>query len=167
VNDCRVGPVAAAFGITPSEHPTVFVIAVGPVSDSRPEAHIVVESLPGLGPILGPSSYWSPWAICAPPWRAASGSPPTPLSCPPQGTPARGGNPRFLGEEGTRFSKGSFYQSGFASLRNAPESRAFFYDRKRQQGKKHTQALIALARRRVTVFCGRCCVMEPRSRAAL
>jgi hypothetical protein len=39
----------------------------------------------------------------------------------------------------------------FASLRSAPESRAF-YDRKRAEGKRHTQALIALARRRVNVL---------------
>jgi hypothetical protein len=35
-------------------------------------------------------------------------------------------------------------------LRSAPQSRAF-YDRKRAEGKRHTQALIALARRRVNV----------------
>jgi hypothetical protein len=44
-----------------------------------------------------------------------------------------------------------FYRSAFASLRNAPESRTF-YDRKRAEGKRHTQALIALARRRVNVL---------------
>jgi transposase len=38
-----------------------------------------------------------------------------------------------------------FYQSAFASLRSCPESRAF-YDRKRAEGKRHIQALIALAR---------------------
>ncbi len=43
-----------------------------------------------------------------------------------------------------------FYQSTFASLRGSPESRAFYY-RKRAEGKRHTQALIALARRRVNV----------------
>jgi transposase len=43
-----------------------------------------------------------------------------------------------------------FYQSAFASLRGSQESRAF-YDRKRAEGKRHTQALIALARRRVYV----------------
>jgi len=32
-----------------------------------------------------------------------------------------------------------------------PESRAF-YDRKRAEGKRHTQALVALARRRVNVW---------------
>ena len=44
-----------------------------------------------------------------------------------------------------------FYQSAFASLRGSPESRAF-YDRKRREGKRHTQALVALARRRVNVL---------------
>lgn len=42
------------------------------------------------------------------------------------------------------------YQSAFASLRSAPESRAF-YDRKRREDKWHTQALISLAPRRVNV----------------
>ncbi len=52
---------------------------------------------------------------------------------------------------GNKLLKRVFYQSAFASLRVAPESRAF-YDRKRAEGKKHTQALIALARRRVNVL---------------
>ncbi|WP_395455387.1 IS110 family transposase [Azospirillum melinis] len=43
-----------------------------------------------------------------------------------------------------------FYQSAFCSL-GAPESRAF-YDRKRREGKRHHQALIALARRRINVL---------------
>jgi transposase len=50
-----------------------------------------------------------------------------------------------------RSVKRVFYQSAFASLRSAPESRAF-YERKRAEGKRHTQALIALARRRVNVL---------------
>jgi hypothetical protein len=44
-----------------------------------------------------------------------------------------------------------FYQPAFASLRSSPESRTF-YDRKRAEGKRHTQALIALARQRVNVL---------------
>jgi len=51
---------------------------------------------------------------------------------------------------GNKVLKRVFYQSAFASLRSATESRAF-YDRKRAQGKWHTQALIAPARRRVNV----------------
>jgi transposase len=52
---------------------------------------------------------------------------------------------------GNKTLKRVFYQSAFASLRSAPESRAF-YERKRAEGKRHTQALIALARRRVNVL---------------
>lgn len=51
---------------------------------------------------------------------------------------------------GNKVLKRVFYQSAFASLRSSPESRAF-YDRKRREGKRHTQSLIALARRRVNV----------------
>ena len=51
---------------------------------------------------------------------------------------------------GNRTLKRVFYLSAFASLRGCAESRAF-YDRERVEGKKHTQALIALARRRVNV----------------
>lgn len=44
-----------------------------------------------------------------------------------------------------------FYQSAFCSLAD-PLSRAF-YDRKRSEGKRHHQAIIALARRRIDVLC--------------
>jgi hypothetical protein len=78
----------------------------------------------------------------------------------------RVGNHRRM-RGGNKTLKRVFYQLVFSSLRGAPESRVF-YDRKRgDEGKRHTQALIALARRRVNVLCGRCCVMEPRLRAAL
>ena len=59
-----------------------------------------------------------------------------------------GNNRRMRG--GNKVLKRVFYQSAFASLRSSAESRAF-YDRKRAEGKRHTQALIALARRRVNV----------------
>lgn len=42
------------------------------------------------------------------------------------------------------------FLSAFASL-NHPPSRAY-YDRKRAQGKRHNQAIIALARRRTDVL---------------
>jgi hypothetical protein len=44
-----------------------------------------------------------------------------------------------------------FYTSALISVRYAPESRTF-YDRKRAEGKLHTQAVLALARRRVNVL---------------
>lgn len=62
----------------------------------------------------------------------------------------RVGNHRRM-RGGNKVLKRVFYQSAFASLRGSPHSRAF-YDRKRREGKKHTQALIALARRRVNVL---------------
>jgi transposase len=62
----------------------------------------------------------------------------------------RVGNDRRM-RGGNKALKYVFYQSAFASLRSSPESRAF-YDRKRAEGKRHTQALIALARRRVNVL---------------
>ena len=54
---------------------------------------------------------------------------------------ARGGNKTL---------KRVFYQSAFCSLHH-PTSRAF-YDRKRAEGKRHHQAVLALARRRVNVL---------------
>jgi transposase len=44
-----------------------------------------------------------------------------------------------------------FYTSALISVQRNPESRRF-YDRKRSEGKHHTQAVLALARRRVNVL---------------
>ncbi|WP_406114777.1 IS110 family transposase [Kitasatospora purpeofusca] len=44
-----------------------------------------------------------------------------------------------------------FYTSALISIQRDPNSRQF-YDRKRAEGKRHTQAVIALARRRVNVI---------------
>jgi transposase len=44
-----------------------------------------------------------------------------------------------------------FYTSALISIRCCPDSRRF-YDRKRNEGKRHTQAVLALARRRVNVL---------------
>jgi len=51
---------------------------------------------------------------------------------------------------GNKTLKRALYLSAFASLRN-PDSRAY-YDRKKAEGKRHNQALIALARRRSDVL---------------
>ena len=51
------------------------------------------------------------------------------------------------------------YLSAFASLRD-PVSRAF-YDRKRAEGKKHTAAVICLARRRCDVILAMLRSREP------
>ena len=62
------------------------------------------------------------------------------------------GKVRFLRRPlgGNKVLKRVFYQSAFCSL-HCPASRAF-YERKRREGKRHHQALIALARRRINVL---------------
>jgi transposase len=60
-----------------------------------------------------------------------------------------GNHRRMQGGNKTRLR--IFYQLALASLRDSQESRAF-YDRKRREGQRHTQALVALARRRVNVL---------------
>jgi transposase len=62
------------------------------------------------------------------------------------------GKTRFLrrATSGDKALKRVFYQAAFTSLAR-PDSRAF-YDRKRAEGKRHHQAVIALARRRVNVL---------------
>nr|WP_051325957.1 IS110 family transposase [Glycomyces tenuis] len=52
---------------------------------------------------------------------------------------------------GDRAPKRVFYQSAFCAIKNDRASRTF-YDRKRAEGKRHHQALIALGRRRVNVL---------------
>ncbi|WP_218002634.1 IS110 family transposase [Nocardia brevicatena] len=52
---------------------------------------------------------------------------------------------------GSKTLKFVFYQSAFAAIRTDPVSKAF-YARKRAEGKRHHQALIALARRRINVL---------------
>jgi transposase len=114
---------------------------------ARPEARILT-SLPGMGPILGAEFLVAVGDIRA--FESADR-----LAAYAGLVPAArdsgkrvGNNKRMRG--GNKTLKRVFYQSAFASLRSAPESRVF-YERKRAEGKRHTQALIALARRRVNV----------------
>ncbi len=57
---------------------------------------------------------------------------------------------RPLLRKGNKILKRAFFLSAFAALKD-PVSRAY-YDRKRAEGKRHNQALIALARRRCDVL---------------
>jgi transposase len=118
---------------------------------ARPEARILA-SLPvaSLGPILGAEFLVSVGDLftfeSADQLAAYAGLVPA-----AQDSGKRVGNNRRMLRKGNKVLKRVFYQSAFASLRGSPHSRAF-YDRKRREGKKHTQALIALARRRVNVL---------------
>ena len=114
---------------------------------ARPEARILT-SLPGMGPILG-----AEFLVAVGDIRAFSSA--DRLAAYAGLVPAARDSGKRVGKHrrmrgGNKVLKRVFYQSAFASLRSAPESRAF-YDRKRAEGKRHTQALIALARRRVNV----------------
>ena len=115
---------------------------------ARPEAQIIT-SLPGMGLILG-----AEFLVCvgdlstfesADKLAAYAGLVPA-----AHDSGKRTGNDRRM-RGGNKVLKRAFYQSAFASLRSSSASRAF-YDRKRREGKRHTQALIALARRRVDVL---------------
>ena len=114
----------------------------------RPEAEILA-SLPGMGPLLGAQFLVAVGNLSAfdsaDHLAAYSGLVPA-----ANDSGKRIGNNRRM-RGGNKNLKRVFYQAAFASLRSSPESRAF-YDRKRAEGKRHTQALIALARRRVNVL---------------
>ena len=114
---------------------------------ARPEARILT-SLPGMGPILGAEFLVCVGDISAfeSADRLAAYAGLVPVA---RDSGKRVGNRRRM-RGGNKTLKRVFYHSAFASLRGSPESRAF-YDRKRAEGKRHTQALIALARRRVNV----------------
>jgi len=115
---------------------------------ARPEARVLI-SLPGMGAILGAEFLVAVGEISAfeSADRLAAYAGLVPAA---RDSGKRVGNRRRM-RGGNRTLKRVFYQSAFASLRSAPESRVF-YDRKRAEGKRHTQALIALARRRVNVL---------------
>jgi transposase len=109
----------------------------------------VLVSLPGMGPRLGaeflatvgePSAFESAGHLAA-----YAGLVPA-----AHDSGKRSGNRRRM-RGGNKRLKMVLYQSAFSCLRHHGASRAF-YDRKRAEGKKHRQAVVALARRRVDVL---------------
>ena len=114
----------------------------------RPEASILT-SLPGMGPVLR-----AEFLVAAGDLSAFSSA--DQLAAYAELVPAAHDSGKRAGNDhrmrgGNKVLKRAFYQSAFASLRTSPVSRAY-YDRKRREGKRHTQAVIALARRRVNVL---------------
>jgi transposase len=113
---------------------------------SHPDAALI-RSLPGMGTVLTAEFIAEAGAISrfhsADALAAAAGLAPV---------LRQSGKMRFLKRPtgGNKTLKRVFYQSAFCSL-HTPDSRAF-YDRKRKEGKRHHQALIALARRRINVL---------------
>lgn len=116
----------------------------------RHEQAEVITSLPGIGTILGAE------------FLAATGGDLDAFSTPDRLAgfaglaPAARDSGKISGNlhRPQRYHRGLqrvFYTSALISIRTHPESRAF-YDRKRHEGKRHTQAVLALARRRVNVL---------------
>jgi transposase len=112
-----------------------------------PEAAIL-RSLPGIGPRLGAriaveigpiSRFRTPGHLAA-----FAGLGPTAWK---SGTSI---NANRAGHFGNHRLKNALFLAAFASLRHPP-SRTY-YDRKRAEGKRHNQALLCLARRRVDVL---------------
>jgi transposase len=112
-----------------------------------PEASII-KSLPGIGPRLGARILIEIGDIrqfrTSAQLAAYAGLGPTPHQ---SGTSIRGNRvTRF----GNHRLKNAFFLAAFSSLKHPP-SRTY-YDRKRNEGKRHTQAVLSLARRRVDVL---------------
>lgn len=110
----------------------------------------VIASMPGIGTLLGAE------------FLAATGGDLDAFSTPDRlaGFAGLAPSPRDSGRVSgnlhrpRRYHRGLqrvFYTSALISIQRCTESRRF-YDRKRAEGKRHTQAVIALARRRVNVL---------------
>jgi transposase len=116
--------------------------------DRHPDGALI-RSLPGMGAVLSAEFIASVGNIAR--FRSADA-----LACAAglapvlrQSGKARGWRRAYGGDKAL---KRVFFQSAFCAVStNDPLSRAF-YERKRREGKHHTQAIIALARRRVTVL---------------
>ena len=116
--------------------------------DEHPQAAII-QSMPGFGPILGATLLVAPGDLTAFPsaghLAAAAGlvrSPTTPADEPAICTKSR----RY-----SRPLRHVFYLSAQTSMMRAGPNRDY-YLKKRDHGRTHTQAVIALARRRIDVL---------------
>src|SRR5215469_1190767 len=116
----------------------------------RHQLAAVIISLPGIGVLLGAeflAATGGDMAFFVTPDRLAGFAGLAPA-------PRDSGRIRGNLHRPRRYHRGLnrvFYYSAMISLTCCPDSRQF-YDRKRAEGKKHTQAVLALARRRVNVM---------------
>ena len=100
-----------------------------PASGSRPQPCCVAET---LGRTFDTGAHLASYAGLTPVTRRS-------------GSSIRG---EYTSHAGNKRLKRAMFLSAFASLRSDPVSRAY-YDRKIAQGKRHNQAVIALAHRRI------------------
>jgi transposase len=116
----------------------------------RHRAAAVITSLPGIGTLLGAEflvATGGDMAAFAGPGHLAGYAGLAPA---PRDSGRRTGN-LHRPKRYNRLLNRVFYTSALVSIGCSEESRAF-YDRKRAEGKKHTQAVLSLARRRVNVL---------------
>jgi transposase len=110
----------------------------------------VIASMPGIGPLLGAeflAATAGDMSRFGSADRLASFAGVAPV-------PRDSGNISGNLHRPRRYHRGLqrvFYTSALISIRGCEESRRF-YERKRTEGKRHTQAVLALARRRVNVL---------------
>ncbi|MGW6412831.1 IS110 family transposase [Streptomyces vinaceus] len=110
----------------------------------------VIASMPGIGPLLGAeflAATAGDMSRFGSADRLASFAGVAPV-------PRDSGNISGNLHRPRRYHRGLqrvFYTSALISIRSCEESRRF-YERKRAEGKRHTQAVLALARRRVNVM---------------
>lgn len=116
---------------------------------AHPLAEILL-SLPGMGPVLGAeflTAVGDPRDAFTSAGHLAAYAGLVPAA---RDSGKRVGNNRRM-RGGNKLLKKVLYQSAFSCLRHHETSRAF-YDRKRREGKRHRQAVVALARRRIDVL---------------
>lgn len=116
----------------------------------RHELAEVIESMPGIGAVLGAEFLAATGGSLDQFASADHLAGYAGLAPVPQDSGRVGGNlhrPRRYNRALNRV----FYTSALVSIQRNPGSRQF-YDRKRSEGKRHTQAALALARRRVNVL---------------
>lgn len=124
----------------------------------------VIESMPGMGPVLGAeflAATGGDLAAFPTADRLAAFAGVAPA---PRDSGKVSGNLHRPKRYHRRLQR-VFFQSALVSIRCDPNSRRF-YDRKRSEGKRHVQAVLALARRRVNVLWalirdGRCYEIVP------
>ncbi|MFE2531556.1 IS110 family transposase [Streptomyces sp. NPDC059371] len=110
----------------------------------------VITSMPGLGIILGAeflAATGGDMSVFGTPDRLAGFGGVAPA---PRDSGKISGNLRRPQRYNRRLQR-VFYTSALFSIRTCEESRRF-YDRKRAEGRRHTQVVLALARRRVNVL---------------
>ncbi|MEE2033371.1 IS110 family RNA-guided transposase [Rhodococcus chondri] len=110
----------------------------------------VIESMPGIGPLLGAeflAAVGGDLAVFATADRLAAVAGLAPV---PRDSGRISGNHRRPRRYDRRLLR-VFYLSAQLSIRSNADSKAY-YDRKRSEGKRHTQAVLALARRRSNVL---------------